>query len=141
MAQTIQIGATTYEVQRQTYGAMLAQQEALDDMQDAQDRLDAINQRMEHTGKRLAALAEGDGDLDQDAEHALMEQRKQLRRQAAEVMREVVTAQMRVIHQRLVDGPPPERLIELLDPEQAREVLGATDEVPTVPSGQGGEPS
>lgn len=141
MGKTIQIGATPYEVKRQTYGAMLAQQEALDDMQDAQDRLDAINQRMEHTGRRLAALAEADGDLDTEAEEALMEQRKQLRRQAAEVMREVVVAQMQVIHQRLVDAPPPDRLLELLDPEQAREVLGATDEVPTEPSGRDGEGS
>lgn len=141
MATTIKIGETTYGVRRQTYGAMLAQQAALDDMADAQDRLDAINQRMEHTGRRLAELAEASGDFDATAEEELLEQRKQLRRNAAEVMREVVAAQMGVIHQRLVDAPPPERLLELLDPEQAREILGATDEVPQAPSETDGESS
>ncbi len=141
MAQTIRIGEQEYQVRRQTYGAMLDQQTALDDMQDAQDRLDAINQRMDHTARRLAALAEGDGDFDQAAEQALLEQRKQLRRQAADVMREVVAAQMQVIHLRLVGAPPPDQLVEVLDPDQARTVLGAIDEVPPVPSGPGGERS
>lgn len=141
MAQTIKIGETTYGVRRQTYGAMLAQQSAVDDMQDAEDRLAAINQRIDHLGRRLQQLAEADGAIDDDAEAQLLEQRKQLRRQAAEVMAELFNAQMQVVHLRLEDGPPPERLMELLDVEQARAILGATDEVPPVPSGQDGESS
>lgn len=141
MATTIKIGETTYGVRRQTYGAMLAQQASVDDMQDAEDRLAAINQRIDHLGRRLADLAQGDGDIDQEVEGQLLEQRKQLRRQAAEVMAELFTAQMKVVHLRLEDGPPPERLMELLDVEQAREILGATDEVPPLPSETDGESS
>lgn len=132
----VTIGGAEYELRRPTFRVLRDEQGASDDLADAQDRLDVLNARQEHTQRRLEALSAQEA-YDREEEARILQDRTDLRRQANEAMGAVIDAQMRLLAGRIIDGPTPDELMDLVDPSDAGRILSGINEVDDAPLGQG----
>lgn len=143
MAQTIQIGGTSYSLRRQTMRAMLHQQRAQDERAEAYDRLASANQHLDVVGRQLAQLG-ANTTYDADAAGQLIELRRTLRAEASKLSEQFLLAQAEVIRSRLEEpAPTVDAIIDALDAEDIERVMTELGEGeddgpdPTTPPSEG----